>query len=162
MLIALSAAAAVLALRLPFRPLLAGLLAAVMGLAFYLSAPNLSALGYPHFEPLFAVGTVLFLLAYAIGRPVWAALILVILLSVREDMGLHFGLFISVFALYAVVVDQVPWRKLSFLIVAGVIALCYSALARFIQIHFFPGGHVLVGDYLGDPLYAHVTKDFLL
>jgi hypothetical protein len=161
MLIAVSAAIAVLALRLPLPPFVAGLLAALTGLAFYLSAPNLSALGYPHFEPLFAPLTVLFFVAFATGHLIWAAIALGILLGVREDMGLHFGLFVLVFATYALLVDKIAWRKISFLVLAGVLALSYTALARLIQLHFFPGGHVLVGDYLGDPLYAHVTKDFL-
>jgi len=162
MLIVFSAAIAVLSLRLPLPPFVAGVLAAVTGLWFYLSAPNLSALGYPHFEPLFAPLTVLFFVAYATRHPIWGGVALALLLGVREDMGLHFGVFTLVLSAWTLLVDKVSWRKISFLFVAALVALSYSVLARLIQLRFFPGGHVLVGDYLGDPIYAHVTKHFLV
>jgi len=159
--IVLSVAVAVLSLRLKLPDHLASGLASLTGLALYFSAPNLAAMGYPHFEALFPPLAVLFFLAYAVGRPIAASVMLILLLLIREDMGIHLSFIVFGLVILELVWGNTPWKKLRLLSFFGVIALLYSFVSFWIQIHFFPG-HSQIPHYINNPIFSHVTKQFII
>ena len=161
-IIVLSASLLVPALALPGPALLSRALASVLGLAFFMSAPNLAAISYPHFEALFAPLAILFFIASATGHRVAAALCCLLLLLVREDLGIHLFAIIALVVTYELTVNKTLWERLSFIAICGIISLGYSLIAGIIQHYFFPGGSDLIHDYLNNPIYSHVTIDFVL
>jgi len=132
------------------------LAAAMVGLGLAFSGVSLMAVGYPHFEPLYAGLAVLFFALLFRGKWKWASLPFGLALLVREDAGLHlFGyLFLLLLCSWRVPALR-PWRKR--LTVFALTALSYSIVVIVLQKTFFHADNALRRIYLGDPTYAHVT-----
>jgi len=132
------------------------LAAAVVGLGLAFSGISLIAIGYPHFEPLYAGLAVLFFASLFRGQTQWAVLPFALALLVREDAGLHLFGFLVLLVLCSWRVSTLrPWRRrLASFALAG---LMYSAAVITLQKISFHGDNALHRIYLGDPIYAHVS-----
>jgi hypothetical protein len=137
-------------------PIAAGLVG--LGLAF--SGLSLAAIGYPHFEPLYAGLAVLFLALLFRGQWRWAALPFGLALLVREDCGLHlFGILFLLYLCTWPVPSLRPWRRL--LLGFALVGLAYSLVVISWQKTFYHGDNALQRIYLGQPAYAHVTATLI-
>jgi len=161
-LLVLSGAMAVLALRLQIRPILLGALAALAGVTLYFSAQSLLAVSFPHYEPVFAALAILFFVAYATGRHIWAAFLFALVLAVREETGFHIFGVIFLLILYERFIDKAGWERLRGLAIYGLVGFAYSSLCVLAHRHFFPGGGLFEWTYTGEPPYAHLTREFFI
>jgi hypothetical protein len=133
-------------------PLAAGLVG--LGLAF--SGLSLAAIGYPHFEPLYAGLAVLFLALLFRGQWKWAALPFGLAVMVREDCGLHlFGILGLLYLCSWRVPTLRPWRRQ--LLGYALAGLAYSLSVIALQKIFYHTDNALQRIYLGNPPFAHVT-----
>jgi len=133
-------------------PLAAGLIG--LGLAF--SGISLAAIGFPHYEPLYAGLAGLFLALLLRGKWQWAALPFGLALLVREDCGLHlFGILILLFLCSWPASTLRPGRRR--LLGYALAGLAFSIAEIILQKTFYHGDNALQRIYLGEPSFAHVT-----
>lgn len=114
----------------------------------------LATLGFPHVE--IAWPALLFLAIALRGRTRWWWLALLLMLTVREDAGLHAALAFTALALLRAHAGR-EWRAA--LPEARIAALCLAAslAAILLQRLALGGGQALSGTYLGTPPLAHLT-----
>lgn len=131
-----------------------------LGLLFAYSGPVQAAIHFPHFEPVYAGFALLFLAALVDGRNLSTWTFFFCTLIVREDTGFHlFGiLFLMLLASYFEP-DLSTYR--SRLALFSALSLLYSLAVMAVQKNVFPGDDALSRVYLGDPLYSHLTAEFL-
>lgn len=137
-------------------PLKRLLLTLVWSLAFAFSGQVLVCIGFPHFEPAIAGLLCLLLASVVTNRRGLAWTLLALLISVREDAGLHTGL-----ALLPVL--YLNWRGTSTgltrrtLLALITAAFGASIMAIVAQKTFFPATGLFRAEYLGEPPLAHVA-----
>jgi len=131
--------------------------AALLAVFFSFGGLALAIARFPHFT-MFMVGTgIMFLVALVLRRIGIALLFFVLCLSTREDAGFH------LFALLSLLLALerrrgAAWREQKPTAVFAVLALLYGAGAIVLQHVLFGSDHsLLVGEYLGRPLFGEVT-----
>jgi hypothetical protein len=132
----------------------------VAALAFAFSGLVLWMVGYPHYEPAIPGLICLVLGAVLTGRTRLAWVVLGIAVCVREDAGLHTALALSpVLYLHWRGVEMLPSRRTLVKMIA--VAIAASVVAIACQKLFCHPVSLLRAEYLGDPLYAHLSLDLL-
>ncbi|MFZ4604168.1 MAG: hypothetical protein ACOYM8_17120, partial [Caulobacterales bacterium] len=130
-----------------------------LGLTF--SGPELRTVGYPHYETLIPVFSILALACILSGRTRWAIVAALAACAVREDGGLHLAcLCIGYLMTATATLRRLPedWRRWVLLLA---VALGGAAVLFGIQKVLFPGASTLAISYLGDPPFAHLTPALL-
>jgi hypothetical protein len=129
-----------------------------------LSGLSLSMFSFPHIEsfiePLLLLTLALLLGGAGALRLVLAVICFGLMLSVREDAGLHAFLVLAALGVLS-------WRKSgrvpAQLVAFAIFGVAYSAVAVLIQTKLIPqGGHAFSRVYLGSPPFAHLTRSFLI
>ena len=137
------------------------LAAALLALVFSLDGLALAIARFPHFT-MFIVGTgMMFLVALVLGRTGIALLFFVLCLSTREDAGLH--LFAMLSLLFALQWKRgTPWPEQKPTAVFAAVALFYSVGTFAVQHMLFSNDSLLVGEYLGRPIFAGVSASSIV
>ena len=126
-----------------------------------LNGASLSLISFPHIEIAIPAFILLFLSLYLNGYRKSSYLILFLLLTVREDAGLHFALLIlSILLLQAI---SHGFKKIDReLLILATVAILYSLIVMFIQKHYFNNGDdALLRVYLGNPPFHHISIEFI-
>ncbi len=125
-----------------------------------LGGAELATLGFPHFEVAIPAMLILFLVLRAGNR--WASLLLLPLLAVREDAGLHAAMVLGLVGLCLVwqagrrTPAAYPFLLLAVLLTGGsLISMAVHGLL------FGNGPNALRDTYIGNPPLAHLTPMFL-
>jgi len=121
----------------------------------------LSLIGFPHIEIAIPALLLLFLSLYFTNRKILSYIVFTLLLSIREDAGLHaFSLLITILLTHYVLTRSLKELDLNmfFLAIAGGL---YTVIAMHIQNTYFPGDNALERVYLGNPHFSHITSSFL-
>lgn len=138
---------------------------AVLAVLLALNGLTLSMIGFPHVESfipaLFFAGIACWLGLRGAWGQIPALCAFAIMLSVREDAGLHACLAFAALALAAFSTKNTTLaRRLIFL---AAVSFSYSAVALALQKFSLPdGGQALGRVYLGYPILAHVDGQMLL
>lgn len=133
--------------------------AAALALVFALNGNAVMALQMPHFEVLIPALTVGLLALIALRKDRASLLLLLLILTVREDAGFHVAaLLVPAAALRALMtrqwaatpVDRSAWRL-------GLLALAGSVACIAVQKIGWGDNGMLSRNYLGQPPFAHMT-----
>jgi hypothetical protein len=124
----------------------------------------LGCIAFPHFEIAIPSLLVAFFALFAENHSRIALASILLGLLVREDAGLHYAILFLLLWLYSIGkskeylnVRAVFWLRLA------LVCLAYSMLAIMCQKIFYGlGDDALRRVYLGDPMYGHVSINFLL
>ena len=129
-------------------------------LAFGFSGLVLKSVGYPHYEVAIAGLVCLLLVAVVAGRSRTAWVLLILAVSVREDAGMHAGLALAplLYLKWRGVEIPTSLRTIRRMMVA---AACASVLGLLLQSLFFQAADLLTIEYLGSPLYGHLSASVL-
>ena len=147
---------------LAFRLTRRHVLACIVALLGALNGIALSVISFPHLEIAFAPLLLLFLGCLTQPRVPYlpAVSVFVLLLSVREDAGLHtFGI-LFMMTLHALVIRS-NTSAIKYAIAGGAAFLCSAITITIQKTLFVAGDNALVRIYTGDPYYAHVTREFV-
>lgn len=133
----------------------------LVSLVFTLNGEVLSCLGYPHFEILIPAALCIMLAALATGRTTLAWFAMACALGTREDGGLHAALFLS-----AVLVSDWTGRPFvaprATVLKMAFVAFFFSVGCFAFQKAFFVTANLFHEEYLGTPIYGHVTGPEML
>jgi hypothetical protein len=139
-------------------------LALAASLLTALGGVELATIGFPHYEVAIPALLILFLVVFRDADRPWALLILPVLLSVREDAGLHAaGIFLLIGCYFAVRHEASARRATwAYFILAG-LSFTAALLSLAIQHAVFADGYEALGHtYLGQPRFSHVNFAFLI
>ncbi len=122
---------------------------------------GLGMIGFPHIEVAIPALTLLFLALYFRGNRYLSYIVVVLLLSVREDAGFHlFGLLSTIILLHYILkrtLESIPKD----LIIVTLLSILYSISIIYLQKSLFGGDNALERIYLGEPHFAHITSIFI-
>lgn len=119
---------------------------------------SLGALGFPHPEVAMPALLLAVLVLCVRGATALACAVFCVLLSVREDAGLHAALLLgAIYLALTIHRGRIP-RSMPWMVFAG---LLYSVIAILVQKHLFPGDDAFGRIYAGPGPYDHLTPEFL-
>lgn len=136
--------------------------ALAIALATTFSAIGMQALRLPHIEMLVPALALCFYASLAQTRWRAAMVCFALCLAVREDIGVHLFIFLSLWAMLRSVSRHEPNTRVAappqrtLLAFAG-IALLYALAAMLVKNLCFEASNNLADNYLGHPVWAHVT-----
>jgi len=120
---------------------------------------GLGLIGFPHIEIAIPALLLLFITLHTSNYKKLSIITFVILLTIREDSGLHAFLILSAIIIANFIQSKKVIKDILAFAIAGLI---YSLLAIYIQKTYFPGDNALARIYTGTPPYAHITLDFII
>ncbi len=130
---------------------------AALGLGFAFNGEAIAAMGFPHFEILLASGICIMLGGLATDRPgvAWTGMALSI--ATREDGGAHAAMFLAAVLLCSLLGRPFPASRQRLLAMMTV-ALLSTAAMMVVQKKLFDAQPLLESEYLGSPIYSHLTR----
>ncbi len=136
--------------------------AAVVALMFGFNGLAIAIARNPHYELLFSVTAIFFLIGLILDRPVTMMVCFIACLGTREDSGFHLFGFLAVLAAIERWhgVPLAAQRRVLILAAIALLSGLVSVLAQ--RLAFADGGHSLGGVYIGDPPFAGITTALLL
>lgn len=137
--------------------------ACVIGVCAGLNGITLASLGLPHFEFIIPGLLIVFFSFYVNGYNKTACFFLFLGLLAREDVGVHYFLFLFPLTVYLYNSQKIKNSDKHILFVGAVACFCllYSTLAFLFQKMFYPEFSVAHSVYLGTPPFYHVTLSLL-
>ena len=131
------------------------ILASVLAVVTALNGVTLATLGFPHIEVAIPALLIVFIALFRDDARWPACLILLPLLLVREDAGMHAAMLLGTVGLYLGRDKGRPY------LMVGAACLAASIATFLVQKCLLGGGYNAVDTYLGIPPLAHVTPAFL-
>lgn len=137
------------------------MLAALLALLFAFNGNAVVSLQLPHYEIAIPAFILLVLSLLAAEKYRMALAILLITLTLREDVGFHFAALLAPTLIVRRFFGQQQWALDRWALRCAVVAICYSIAAFAIQRMLYGNNGMLVQNYLGSPAFAHVTQEFI-
>lgn len=136
----------------------ASMLAALLAVLFAFNGNAAVSLQLPHYEIAIPAFILLVLSLLAAEKYRMALTMLIVTLTLREDAGLHFAALLAPTLIVRRLLGQQQWALDRWAWRFAVVAICYSIAAFAVQRTLYGNNGMLVENYLGSPVFAHVTQ----
>jgi hypothetical protein len=133
----------------------------VISLSSSFNGIGLALIGFPHIEIAIPALLLLFLALYLTNRKIASYVAFALMLSIREDAGIHAFLLLFVIVTSAFLLSKSLSQTMKELMIVAVFALLWSLFAFLIQKTIFGGDNAFSRIYSGDPAFSHITLESL-